>query len=61
MKCKWCNRPLEAKTDRREYCNDTCRGRAWQKDRKDKLSAALDEAERALREVRQMLWRDWED
>ncbi len=58
MKCLWCNKSLEGKTDRRQYCNDACRSRAWQQRREQELSASLDEAERALREVRQMLWRD---
>ncbi len=55
MQCQLCKHPLEAKTDRRKYCNDTCRGRAWQDERKRKLSAALAEAEMAIQKARQLL------
>ncbi len=55
--CLHCQRPFDGRANA-EYCSNRCRAAAWRERQGRELSAALDEAERALREVRQMLWRD---
>ncbi len=58
MRCLWCGKPLEAKTPRRRYCNNACRGRDWQKKRAGEVSAALEEIERAAAKIRRTALRD---
>jgi len=51
MQCGWCGRPLEQRGPReRQYCNASCRGKAWQRRRKQVLrEEALEEAVRMIR------------
>ena len=58
--CLNCGRRFEASSERAEYCSGRCRAEASRRRKDQALSAALNKAERALREVRQMLWRDSE-
>ncbi len=54
--CPVCKTPMTGR--QKSGCSGKCRAEASRKRRRQDLTAALDEAERALREVRQMLWRD---
>ncbi len=58
MICQTCGVSFRPKHPRGRYCSGKCRVAAWQRRKKQEVAAALDEAERALREVRQVLWRD---
>ncbi len=60
-KCESCSKPFEATRPQRRFCGDKCRMAAWQKRRDRELSTSLDEAERALRRVRQVVWGEVED
>ncbi len=54
--CLNCRRLFETVTDRAEYCSGRCRAAASRQRRREVLTAALDEAERALREIRLKMW-----
>ena len=53
--CPNCGRHFEAVTDRAVYCSGRCRAEASRKRRQADLTAALDEAERALMKARLIL------
>ncbi len=54
-KCESCSKLFEPTRPQRRFCGDKCRMAAWQKRRDRELAASLDEAERALREVRHVI------
>ncbi len=54
--CPVCNAPMTGR--QRTGCSGKCRAEASRRRRDQALSAALNEAERALREVRRVVWGD---
>ena len=55
MLCKTCGTTFEPKRGEGRFCSNRCRAKAWREQRGRDLTAALDEAERALRKVRRAL------